>query len=989
MTQDGGEKRPVLRLVVETPSDQLLGQLDLATSESREFPVQWKDMVLHTSRMIEQVVGVPPCSAVVPNQARYPRFHNLGGSNCPPGAVFIQPFSQVRRADIALCVSEAAARSQALVQAVLDLYWVHCNESLCLSTLKSAMATFMLLDLFTSLEDWFKFQTTTISAQILRQKELPKRPEWISMESVGSICGGRFHRLVRTYTGARMDRGLSARMVSFAAGILGLKRAALPLREILIQDSLKKHAAALARPMINPYESTIGFRIATCLERLIPQVLDTADWHSVFPSSSAHYGWSKKDKGAFGKVTAKMPEKDQLFGACQALVGFVNPKPGRGLPIPIYIPFYQTMLLEWILEESATESRDCDVHVVLEPMKARIITAGPPMRYHLSRCLQKQIHGAMRLHREFRLIGEPISAKILQENFRDMKGYQAKEWGYTSADYSAATDNIDSSYSTIALNFIWNELKINDDRLKSVYLDSMTGHRMHYPSDYHDGSEPLPEIDQTNGQLMGSPSSFPILCLINMAVLWAAWEFYCEQRRGYAPKYREMVSELRPLVNGDDLLFRRPDEFVPLWRNFVEAAGLQPSPGKNYDSHEFVVINSTFYLCEKEEKYIAPIYDGKRFWSGFHKYDVNFQLVPWVCAGLLKGQGRVLTDTRRGQTDDQIDIGSLASQLMVALWVGSEVPCEGWRERCQEIWFSNCREHLMNSDRSWGLPLLLGGLGLPFGGATRPQLVYANAIIKTGDWALAQQGRMKARGEKLEVTMAMMKLKDKIARAIGAIQLPEQLRPYYFVGSGPEARLTDMEEIDISVPSWSVPWTMGDLEQSRKPIDFSGLVERTCNWFKGGPAHMDLCLEYSKPIRCYGQGEVGLNWRAFAPRLIHNRDSFSEAFGDVICRQVLSEIRDDEDYSKKKRQRDDDHEELWGKGSLDLDSDIQEMLDEQKCHVAYLEYKNEEREIPPTTPLFPIPQAEERFVGRRDLLQADNGVRRFDFGYLNGRGLHD
>jgi hypothetical protein len=668
----------------------------------------------------------------------------------------------------------------------------------------------------------------------------------------------------------------------------------MPLIRELVEESLAKHVEGLTRPFVPcsfgsliPHGSkeTLMGLTAYALKAIIAEVFKTPDGHAsfdIFPSSSAHCGWSKKDKGALGKICSKTHALDK---ESRALVGWVHPAPSQGHPYEIFVPQYQQELLSLILPEALSETLNCNVHTVLEPMKARIISAGPPLRYHVCRMLQRVVHGTMRRRPEFSLIGESVTKELL-ERTNAFRPIRSRGWVWQSADYSAATDNIEGSLGELALEEIWPHLGVDDGDIKKIYLESMTSHLLDY--DTAAVCRMVGDTQgvhlQTNGQLMGSPSSFPILCLINMAALHAAWMLWKEQTFRpcdpslkpwlpiwRAPTYRDTVRDLSPLVNGDDLLFRAPKAFLPFWKRFVEAVGLKPSAGKNYTSEDFVVINSTLFMVSARDQTIDCWYNERedKMMEGESGINYHFHLVPWVCSGLLKGQGRVLSDTRRPREkrkndlndkgsvkfdEQEIDLGSLASQLKVALWSGAREPTEGWRSRCQALWFRNCRTQLMEQDRSWRLPLLLGGLGLPFGAATRPQLVFANAIIRAQDWALAQKGRLKAKTDKLSVSVAMQRLKDKIAKSLGVVQLPQNLRPIRRTHDG---RFVFSDEVEIVIPSSFVRWTPGDAESFSSLTDFPELVTRTCNWFKGGPADLEECLEYSYSMRMYQVGPGG------------------------------------------------------------------------------------------------------------------------------------
>ena len=112
---------------------------------------------------------------------------------------------------------------------------------------------------------------------------------------------------------------------------------------------------------------------------------------------------------------------------------------------------------------------------------------------------------------------------------------------------------------------------------------------LHYPKD-----GPTATL-QTDGQLMGSNLSFPILCVINLIGYWTTLEEYTGLR--FEPNC------LPVLVNGDDILFRipkpRPDDphtFYELWNKNITLFGFELSVGKNYIHDRVFTVNSECWI---------------------------------------------------------------------------------------------------------------------------------------------------------------------------------------------------------------------------------------------------------------------------------------------------------------------------------------------------------------------------------------------------------
>jgi len=116
---------------------------------------------------------------------------------------------------------------------------------------------------------------------------------------------------------------------------------------------------------------------------------------------------------------------------------------------------------------------------------------------------------------------------------------------------------------------------------------------------------------QTNGQLMGSVLSFPILCFANLCAYWVALENHLGRSI--------ILRDLPVLVNGDDILFRADTKFYSFWKQIVAGCGFELSIGKNYFSSQYTMINSQLRY--------------KR--GGDHIF------IPFLNCGLLTGQAKV------------------------------------------------------------------------------------------------------------------------------------------------------------------------------------------------------------------------------------------------------------------------------------------------------------------------------------------------------------
>jgi hypothetical protein len=130
------------------------------------------------------------------------------------------------------------------------------------------------------------------------------------------------------------------------------------------------------------------------------------------------------------------------------------------------------------------------------------------------------------------------------------------------------------------------------ENLRKIGLSALTGHhiKMNHP-DFTELHKP-----QENGQLMGSIISFPILCIAN-AVLCRMAINVDRLRDGLSPLG---VRQLSLKINGDDCLLPLSEFGYQAWLAITKEGGLESSVGKTYFSRDFVTLNSTLYIRDKD-----------------------------------------------------------------------------------------------------------------------------------------------------------------------------------------------------------------------------------------------------------------------------------------------------------------------------------------------------------------------------------------------------
>lgn len=553
----------------------------------------------------------------------------------------------------------------------------------------------------------------------------------------GYLFGGGYDQYLRRKLFCQSSRFSKSRAV-IAGTLLQCKRHWEPISDNLVAESLKKHQDSVGKSRADsPLLKELLYQVErTCNElfpkRRTPIILDADKY---VPSISAHcYPNLHKPKDHSGVPDMDFLEEENspfniprtiggaywaldegrgTLGDFSELISILELWSGKLFEVRGYPKEYslnshcdihrlrQALLKIGITcEEEQREQAeyypreeltfDARVHVVLEPAKARIITAGPPIAYTMLKPLQKVLHRTLRDHPVFQLIGGVTVESALKERFGKRSEVQftgfSKEvrkrvWNetdaYVSADYSAATDNLNPDLIGRAVEVISRNLGLST-HMSQLFRRSLLSHRIFYD----DGTV----ISQKWGQLMGSPSSFPILCIINAAVCRYAIERSCNQ---------SLRLDCCPLlINGDDALFRLDIGCYQSWWDMVTQCGLTPSLGKNYISEHFALVNSELHIVRGDI---------------LSREGHSFEFCPFVNLGIIAGKQKVLSDTRREDTLEIYDPCGVANELVRG-------HTDKWADRIMS-WYlslnkSKVEEHSYPG-QSWFIPRRLGGLGLP------------------------------------------------------------------------------------------------------------------------------------------------------------------------------------------------------------------------------------------------------------------------------------
>lgn len=145
---------------------------------------------------------------------------------------------------------------------------------------------------------------------------------------------------------------------------------------------------------------------------------------------------------------------------------------------------------------------------------------------------------------------------------------------WLSGDYTSATDGLHQDFFHAGLSTLEEYVS---PQLWALVKREMDPHTCEYPSQLE-----IPDVEQTNGQLMGSLLSFPLLCLANAFTLYKT--------------LRLPLGKLPALIHGDDLLAKVTETQYQNWKDFCPTVGLELSLGKNYFSEQWGSIDSQIFF---------------------------------------------------------------------------------------------------------------------------------------------------------------------------------------------------------------------------------------------------------------------------------------------------------------------------------------------------------------------------------------------------------
>lgn len=435
----------------------------------------------------------------------------------------------------------------------------------------------------------------------------------------------------------------------------GIKKGLPQMGTYFLQKNAEGMRKRLTKVAVTPED--ILEAVDRTAREIFPKGIIWEDWNKVDPfvgiSDHACYERNRSGQGVLGHLfDLDMGERCTPHRQLSTNdLGGMLWDPSRGEVREFRFP-------SWLPDQIyAREQRDalCDystgsaaVKPIFEPLKIRMISAGDYKSNGLYSRLQKTLWQGLQRFPQFNLTGksvecsdvEWIRSMTLNSRYSPISDF----WLWVSGDYSAATDNLNQDASKEACNAL-----SGDPITQKVLVKGMmeTTIDFNFMKELNGTDFDFSKFKMINGQLMGSVFSFPILCLINIAVY-----------RKVLEAYTKMVWALKDLpvkCNGDDILFLSNPEFYELWCSTIKLVGFEKSVGKNYVSSDTAVINSTYFDARADR----PV------------TKVPYLNMGWA-TGVMKCGGQM--DRRSDDADEDYPIEKIGAQLEKAYeqWVVDE-----------------------------------------------------------------------------------------------------------------------------------------------------------------------------------------------------------------------------------------------------------------------------------------------------------------------------
>lgn len=503
--------------------------------------------------------------------------------------------------------------SRAYYEVILDSFPKFLSFSLVeqLEAFRS-MASWNLTDFVTNA----KYFVAMPMARFL-QNPLPERPSSFLKTLHVSLFSGRLKRFFKNRLIAFNRKNLS-----FFLGLLqGVKRGAETVPDSFVHAAMLKHKSILTKEYDPIQKTTWAHRVtfSTLFRRFFKKFRPVAP-RLYEASTAAGYSSLRGEGGARDFLRRLHNYSTEIDNEDDNLIELYESRPSvvheiRGEPTWENFNSLMTDLALFSKYRPEMLHSNVQVSAVCEPLKVRLITKGNELKYYLSRFYQKAMWQYLQRYPQFVATGRPIQVSdfytlldredsvfqktdpLIPFSTLNKQGELLRFDSWVSGDYSAATDNLKISYTKDAFETSLGKSGL-DDQVQDLLRDVLYEQEIHYPKKFEKQGGLEPAM-QTNGQLMGSTLSFPILCIVNLCAYWKTLEEYLNREVA--------LIDLPVLINGDDILFRCNDKFYNLWLENISEVGFILSLGKNYVHKSFFTINSLGFLFNQGTRTISEI----------------------------------------------------------------------------------------------------------------------------------------------------------------------------------------------------------------------------------------------------------------------------------------------------------------------------------------------------------------------------------------------
>jgi len=492
-----------------------------------------------------------------------------------------------------------------------DTDWVDCDR---------VLVWWTVLDLLDLSIANLKYHTLWLSGRC--RKVLPKRTPSVLGKDGWLGSNELRRRLIQ-----KLDKRSNKTKVLVETLLMGVKRGFPSMREAEVDKEMDKFIKEMSSPSATDKRKPRRFEYLE--DEVRRTAAEVAQWRTLEPEIRPGYRFSNRagllapialggvEGDLFRKRFIKYPVmvfSEEFIGFSTIAERFSQPKEVREWIYP-----YQELWSDAYNRFREVDPGYCwtvQLAPIYEPLKVRLITKGEPDLYSLLKPFQDVMWKSLGQFGVFRLTGEEVCFDTISATLSRLATEYPHWKKFCSGDYKGATNSINlkltrAVYQTL---FSLEHHLLLEKALGPQYIVKPGG-CPHMARLSGEGGM------QAIGQLMGSPPSFPVLCIINAAVGRAAYE------RATHRTFR--LDELPMLVNGDDFAARMDDQIYAEWVKLVGTVGWELSPGKSFFSGEFVQINSTTYYVNEDL-------------SDEGQFDVRFDYspTPFVNFGYLHQMGK-------------------------------------------------------------------------------------------------------------------------------------------------------------------------------------------------------------------------------------------------------------------------------------------------------------------------------------------------------------